>query len=119
MTGAVSAPSCAAAATAAKTLSLIFTVTSAGPIQGAFPATLTYVSGTLTGTITTASLPCVLTAGSTDKKKQLKITCSVASGLSTDTYVGTLGIVDGRGKGKFTDSFYSETGTYTVAPAAK
>jgi hypothetical protein len=47
------------------------------------------------------------------------MSCTIKSGITTDTYTGTLNILTGKGAGKFTDSYYDEAGTYRAVPAKK
>jgi hypothetical protein len=96
-------------------LSLSFTLTASGPLTGVSPASLVWKKGILTGQISIADgFTCVLGADSTDKAGHLAMTCSVDGGLDTLTFKGTLNVISGVGKGKFSETFFSEKGTYTV-----
>ncbi len=100
-------------------LSLTFIVKSTGEVNGRFPAALNWQNGNITGEITTIGDFCVVNKGSTDFHHILNLSCTVENGVSADTYEGTLNILTGKGKGKFTDSYYNETGTYKVIPTKK
>jgi hypothetical protein len=96
-------------------LNLSFTLTTTGSLGGVFAANLVWKKGALSGQFPdVGGLPCVVVAGSTDKAGHLAMTCSVADGLDTFTFKGTLNVISGTGKGKFSDTFFSEKGTYTV-----
>jgi hypothetical protein len=102
-------------------LSVNFTVTGTTHFNAVDPAALTIKKGVVSGTVTvtagTSPFPCTVTSGSTDSHGKLMLTCSVLSGLDTVSFTGKLKTKTGAGKGTFSETYYGETGKYTVAPA--
>ena len=105
-------------ARAAKALSVDFTISHTQGFNGVDAASLTLSHGKLSGTISVispgATYPCTVNPGSTDIHNTLELSCTIGP-EETVTLSGRLNIRTGTGKGKFTESFFKETGTYKAA----
>jgi len=105
---------------AAKTLSVNFTIANTNGFNGVDPASLTVSKGTLSGTVTVISpdgtFPCTVNAGSTDLQNYLHLTCTIGPEEMV-TLSGRLNPRTGIGHGKFSESFFKETGAYVASKA--
>jgi hypothetical protein len=100
---------------AAKPLSVNFTISNTNGFNGVDPASLTVSKGKLSGTVTVISpdgtFPCTVNPGSTDIQNRLHLTCTIGP-EEIVTLSGKLNLRTGGGGGKFSESFFKETGTY-------
>jgi hypothetical protein len=108
----------APAARAAQTLTVNFTISGTEGFNGVDAATLTLAKGHLSGMVTVISpdgtFPCTVNGGSTDIHRRLNLTCTVGPAEMV-TLSGKLNPATGLGKGKFSETFFKETGTFTAA----
>jgi hypothetical protein len=104
-------------AAGAKALSVDFTVSNTEGFNGVDAARLTLTGHVVTGTVTVISpdgtFPCAVNAGSTDINKKLKLRCTIGP-EEIVSFTGKLSARTGFGMGKFTESFFKETGTYSA-----
>ena len=105
---------------AAKALSANFTISNTDGFNGVDPASLTVSKGNLSGTVTVISpdgtFPCTVNPGSTDIQNHLHLTCTIGPAEMV-TLSGKLNLRTGIGRGKFSESFFKEQGSYRVTKA--
>jgi len=105
---------------AARTLAVNFTISGTEGFNGVDAASLRLSKGQLSGTVTVISpdgtFACTLNSGSTDIRNRLNLTCTIGPAEMV-TLSGKLNPVTGVGKGKFSETFFKETGTFTAALA--
>ena len=100
-------------------LTVTFTVSGTGSFDGTYVATLTWAKGAIKGSMT---MPadfdgdiCTVDSGSTDTKNKLSLTCTEMIVSDHLTFSGKLHVLSGKGHGKFSETFFGDSGTYTAA----
>jgi hypothetical protein len=105
---------------AAKVLSVNFTISNTKGFNGVDPASLTVSKGNLSGTVTVitpdGTFPCTVNSGSTDTQNHLHLTCTIGPAEMV-TLSGKLNLRTGVGRGKFSETFFRETGAYRAVKA--
>ncbi len=104
---------------AARPLPVQFNISNTNGFNGVDPAALTVSNGTLGGAIQVISpgpavYACTVNAGSTLIRDKLDLTCTIGPNEMV-TFTGTLNRRTSVGKGKFSETFFQEQGTYKAA----